>query len=66
MDIKRWYLLLRKFWRSIIPELQNQVTHYDVTNRATNCKNFFLKYFKLVIRCVKKTLIVLELVTRDF
>ena len=22
--------------RSIIPELENQVTHYDVTNRVTN------------------------------
>ena len=28
---------------SIIPELQNRVTHYDATNRVTNSKvlNFF-------------------------
>ena len=27
---------------SIILELQNRVTHYDVTNRVTNSKYFFL------------------------
>ena len=29
------------FAGSIIPELQNRVKHYDVTNRVTNAKFFF-------------------------
>ena len=52
---------------SIIPELQNRVTHYDVTNRVTNSKIlFFLYFFELITRCEKNFNIVLELVTRDF
>ena len=49
--------------RSIIHELQNRVTHYDVTNRVTNS---FLLFFELVTRYEKSFNIVLELVTRDF
>ena len=26
--------------RKIVPELQNRVTHYDVTNRVTNFSNW--------------------------
>ena len=37
---------------SIIPELQNRVTHYDVKNRVTNSKFFFFLIFELVTRCV--------------
>ena len=52
---------------SIIPELQNQVMHYDVTNRVTNSKIlFFLYFFELITRCERNFNIVLELVTRDF
>ena len=32
--------------RSIIPELQNRVTHYDATNRVTNSKMFFSLIFR--------------------
>ena len=32
---------------SIIPELQNQVTHYDVTNQVTNSKILFFKIFRV-------------------
>ena len=49
--------------RSIIHELQNRVTHYDVTNRVTNS---FLLFLELVTRYEKSFNIVLELVTRDF
>ena len=28
-------------WGSVIPELENRVTHYDVTNRVTNPKILF-------------------------
>ena len=52
---------------SIIPELQNRVTHYDVTNRVTNSKILlFFLFFELITRCEKNFNIVLELVTRDF
>ena len=52
---------------SIIPELQNRVTHYDATNRVTNSKIlFFLYFFQLITRREKNFNIVLELVTRDF
>ena len=30
---------------SIIPKLQNRVTHYDVTNRVANSKIFFFLNF---------------------
>ena len=50
---------------SVIPQLQNQVMHYDVTNRVTNSK-FFKKIFELVTRCEKTFNIILELVIRDF
>ena len=32
---------------SIIPELQNRVTHHDVTNRVTNSKVLFLSIFRV-------------------
>ena len=48
------------FAGSIIPELQNRVTHYDVTNRVTNAK------FELVTPCEKSFHIILELATRDY
>ena len=53
-------------WGFVIPELQNQVTRYDVTNRVANSKILFLKFFELLTRCEKNFHIVLELVTRDF
>ena len=50
-------------WGSIIPELQNQVTHCDVTNRVTNSKilifrvsNSMGKKFNLVLELVMKYL----------
>ena len=33
------------FKGAIISELQNRVTHYDVTNRVTNSKIFLFFYF---------------------
>ena len=52
---------------SIIPELQNRFTHYDITNRGTNSKIlFFLNFFELLTQCEKNFNIVLELVTPDF
>ena len=33
--------------RSIIPELRNRVTHYDVTNRVTNSKILFFLIFRV-------------------
>ena len=51
---------------SIIPQLQNRVMHYDVTNRVTNSKIlFFKKFFELITRCEKNFNIVLELVAGD-
>ena len=38
---------------SIIPKLQNRVTHYDVTKRVTNSKIFFKKIFELVTQFEK-------------
>ena len=32
---------------SIIPELQNQVMHYDVTNQVTDSKTLFFKIFQV-------------------
>ena len=32
---------------SITPELQNRVTHYDVTNRVINSKIFFFLIFRV-------------------
>ena len=52
--------------RSLIPELQNRVMHYDVTNQVTNSRIFFFKFFEVVTRCEKNFNIVLQLVTRDF
>ena len=65
------YFLIKKIyakailWRSIIPELQNRVTHYDVTTRDTNSKDSFL-IFRVKTRCEENFNIVLELVTRKF
>ena len=48
-------------------ELQNRVTHYDVTNDVTNSKilKFVLKFFELVTRCERNLTVGLE-VTGDF
>ena len=51
---------------SLIPELQNRVTHYDVANQVTNSKTLFLKIFWVTNSMWKNFKIVLELVTRDF
>ena len=51
---------------SIIPELQNRVTHCDVRNSVTNTKIWFLKIFKLATLCERNFNIIVELVTRDF
>ena len=51
---------------SIIPQLQKQVAHYDVTNPVTNSKIYFFKFFELVTQCEKNLNIGLELVTQDF
>ena len=32
---------------SIIPELQNRITHYDVTNRVTNSKILYFLIFRV-------------------
>ena len=32
---------------SIIPELQNRVTHYDITNRVANSKKIFFLIFRV-------------------
>ena len=50
---------------SIIPELQNRITHYHVTNPVTKSR-FFVLFFELVIRCERNFNIVLELVTESF
>ena len=52
--------------RSTIPELQNGVTYYDVTNRVINCKILFFKIFRFSNSIWKNFNIVLELVTQDF
>ena len=38
---------------SIITELQNRVTHYDVPNQVTNSKTLFVSLFELVTWCEK-------------
>ena len=45
---------------SIIPELQNRITHYDVTNRVA----IFFLFFDLVTRSEKNFIIILEFATR--
>ena len=56
------------FMGSIIPELQNRVTHYDVKSRVTTSKILFFEIFRFSTSMRKKALINigLELVTRDF
>ena len=46
---------------SIIPELQNRVRLYDITNQVTN-----FNFLELVTGCEKKFNVVLKLVTRMF
>ena len=44
---KYWNTIRRIYSGSVIPELQNRVTHYDVTNRVTNSKILFFKIFRV-------------------
>ena len=49
---------------SIIPELQNQVTHYDVTNQVTNSKILFFQIFRVSNLMWKNLNIILELLRK--
>ena len=63
------YMLWSFFKGSIIPEIQNRVRYYDVTNPVTNSKTLFLFVcfiFRVSNSMWKKVNIDLELVTWDF
>ena len=60
MHLSKIFEMFESVLGSIISELQNRVTHYDVINLTLN---FFLLFFELVTRCEKDFNIVFELVT---
>ena len=47
-------------------DLQNRITHHDVTNQVTNSKSLLFKIFELEAQCEKNCNIILELLTRKF